>query len=99
MNFKIIALGIIALACVCSWVVPQQSGTFTNLLNTSTTNDISFLFAYSTNFQGKNVLTITNRAWLQFEGVAIVRVTDSEWAILTNAYPSKLVTNQIEFYK
>jgi hypothetical protein len=58
MNSKIISLGIIAFACICSWVCPQQSATITNL-----------------------------------------RVTDSEWTLLTNSYPSKLVTGPIEFYK
>jgi hypothetical protein len=76
---------------------PQQSGSITNLLDTSTTN--LFQLAYSTNWQGTNFLTITNRAWLQFNGVAIIRVTDSEWTLLTNSYPSNLVKGPIEFYK
>ena len=98
MNSKIISLGIIAFACICSWVCPQQSKPPTNLFDTSTTNGTYFI-AHSTNWQGTNFLTITNRAWLQFEGVAVIRVTDSEWTLLTNSYPSKLATGPIEFYK
>ena len=48
---------------------------------------------------GTNFLTITNLVYVQMEGVAIVRVTDSQWQVITNQYADKLLTNTVSFYK
>lgn len=47
---------------------------------------------------GTNFLTIENRAWVQMPHVAIVRVTDEEWASITNHYQQYLTTNTITFH-
>lgn len=58
------------------------------------TNEIGFIRS-----SPERLFSITNRPWLKMEGAMIIRVTDSEWALLTNAFPKNLQTNTITFFK
>lgn len=44
-------------------------------------------------------LVVSNRTWINLNGTAIFRATDSEWCILTNAYKNNLSTDSIQFVK
>lgn len=46
----------------------------------------------------KQFLTISNRAYVQFDNAIIVRVNDAEWAEITNHYSDKITTNRLTFY-
>ncbi len=71
----------------------DKTNTQTSLLIWTSTNSHA-LFLESTNF-----LTISNRAYLILRGATIVRVTDVEWNLITNAYPQAISTNEIHFFK
>jgi hypothetical protein len=45
------------------------------------------------------VMEITNRPYILIGNSAILLITDDEWATLTNAYPDRMVTNTVTFYK
>ena len=47
---------------------------------------------------GKRFLTLTNRTYLDFAGSYVVRVSEVEWAIITNKYSENIKTNDVHFY-
>jgi hypothetical protein len=44
-------------------------------------------------------LVLSNRTWIDLNGFIILRVSDGEWNILTNTYPTNLSTQTIRFVK
>jgi len=48
----------------------------------------------------KPFLVISNRPWINFgNNSVIIRVTDPEWTVLTNAYRTNLSTEPIQFVR
>lgn len=45
------------------------------------------------------LLTVTNCMFIAFNGATILRVNDSDWSALTNAYPTNIHTDTVTFYK
>lgn len=74
----------------------NDSGTIKSLQ--SDTNEFSILFLTNSLDEATNFLTLENRAWVQMVGVAIVRVTDDEWKLVTNYFREHVTTNPVIFY-
>lgn len=84
----------LAVGCIALFGVMAQPETEPNIYAPSNRLVLTNKWTGGTNF-----LTLTNRVWVQFDGGSvIVRVTDSEWALITNHYADRLVTNEIKFY-
>ncbi len=45
------------------------------------------------------LLTLTNHTILNIGNAIVFRVSDDEWSVLTNAYPTNVRTKTLTFYK
>lgn len=45
------------------------------------------------------LLTVTNATFLNMGNAIVVKLSDSEWATITNAYPTNIQTQSLTFYK
>ena len=45
------------------------------------------------------LLVLTNQPILSMGNALVLRVTDSEWRVLTNAYPTNVRTDTLTFFK
>jgi hypothetical protein len=92
---SIVLVGALAVACIALSIVKAQDCKTNSASLCITMEDVHTCgWNPSTNF-----LTISNRVWVQFGGSAIVRVSDAEWRQITNAYPDKLTTDSLSFWK
>lgn len=44
------------------------------------------------------LVVVTNRPWVQIDGVVILQLTEAEWSLVTNSYSKYLVTNTLTIY-